>query len=127
MRCPDCLEAMAIHRHEEWPKMTYHCACGMVMYRNEKKKEVILEDPTEAQIELDEVPIEDPGTDSPQHAHKHRRKTKKDSESSVDTQIAKAVAISRNVTFLELRDAKERYNKQWEQRESRRNQQRESE
>ena len=74
MKCPDCLDAMVIHHHEKWPKMTYHCACGMVMYRNKKKEEVILEDPTEDLISQDEVPIEQFGPNTPQHAHRLREK-----------------------------------------------------
>ena len=74
MNCPDCLEGMVLHRHKEWPKMTYHCACGMVMYRDRDKEEVILEDPTESMILEDEVPIENPGNDSPQHAHRYRER-----------------------------------------------------
>ena len=75
MTCPDCLVAMVIHHHEEWPKMTYHCfGCTMVMYRNEKKEEVILEDPTEDLISQDLVPIEQFGPNTPHQAHRLRVK-----------------------------------------------------
>ena len=74
MTCPDCLVAMVIHHHEEWPKMTYRCDCGMVMYRNNKKEEVILEDPTEDLISQDLVPIEQFGPNTPHQAHRLREK-----------------------------------------------------
>ena len=73
MNCPDCLDVMVMHRHEEWPKMTYHCACGMVTYRNQKKEKEVLVDPTDALLSQDGVPIEALKVNTPQYAHRYRQ------------------------------------------------------
>jgi len=56
--------------------MTYHCACGMVMYRNQKKEKEVLVDPTEALLSQDGVPIEELKAHTPQYAHRYRREEK---------------------------------------------------
>ena len=77
MNCPDCLDEMVQHQHRDWPKRTFHCACGIVAYYShprvgEGPVAVLLEDPLEDDMAGLGIPIPVYGVNSPQMAHRHR-------------------------------------------------------